>query len=121
MSDGDDFLAREAAVLGDSFVMPTGGGDSGEYDFENAASAFPDLDGDGDVPIPEPSRMKSTQGQQDGFDMDFGGYSRPAPTEVKVTGDDDLDQFDSQFPDIGGVSPCLSRVVSSNMTHEFAL
>ena len=72
---------------------------SDDIDFDRAASAFPDisLDGSGDIPIPAapPARQDS------GFAFDFDA-APPArkETAVKVTGDDEIDKFESEFPDI---------------------
>lgn len=100
----DDFLAREQAILGGSF-SPTGLDSSGG-DVDFSASAFPDLDAfDGDAPIPSASARSLSNGLGDGFG-DFetipsmGSFNGPPPTDVKVTGDADLDQFESQFPDL---------------------
>ncbi|KDQ11961.1 hypothetical protein BOTBODRAFT_67652 [Botryobasidium botryosum FD-172 SS1] len=101
----DDFLAREAAILGSNFDSafssggPGGGSGGAEIDFDRAAAAFPDIDLDGDVPAPPPasSQNQNFSASSDGFDFDF---DQPAPA-VKVTGDDELDAFESQFPELG--------------------
>lgn len=72
-----------------------------DFDFDRAASAFPDisLDGEGDVPsFPTASAPPVTAGFS--FD-DFGSPPRASHTDVKVTGDDEIDMFEDQFPDIG--------------------
>jgi hypothetical protein len=86
------------------------GGD--EIDFDRAASAFPDisLDGEGDIPIPSqapPLAAKSNSGFS--FD-DFDSPPTFQDTAVKVTGDDEIEKFESDFPDIdvGQVSRALS-------------
>ncbi|KAG6332583.1 hypothetical protein ID866_6505 [Astraeus odoratus] len=70
--------------------------DMDEFDFDRAASAFPDisLDGEGDVPsVPAATSA--------GFSFDdFGSPPRASFTDVKVTGDDEIEQFENQFPDI---------------------
>ncbi|KAM6502627.1 clathrin light chain [Amanita muscaria] len=68
-----------------------------EIDFDRAATAFPDisLDGEGDIPsIPiQPARSNT------GFSFDaFDPVSNDTP--VKVTGDDEIEKFESDFPDI---------------------
>lgn len=107
----EDFLAREQAILGDSF-SPTGpSGGSGEVDFDLAASAFPDLD-DFDGAVPPAASLTngaSVNGLGDGFG-DFenvsappASFSAPLPppsTDVKVTGDEVVEQFESQYPDL---------------------
>jgi len=96
-----DFLAREADILGDEFSTslhrPTGGDD---IDFDRAASAFPDIDIDGDFiqsSQPPPPAARTSNG------FSFDDFVSPPPsqkTEVKVTGDVDFDTFESEFPEI---------------------
>ncbi|KAI3618822.1 clathrin light chain [Moniliophthora roreri] len=67
-----------------------------EIDFDRAASAFPDisLDGEGDIPsLPSaPSNNSNAGFSFDVFD---------APVEpVSVTGNDEIEKFESEFPDI---------------------
>ncbi|KAL5521308.1 hypothetical protein ACEPAG_9231 [Sanghuangporus baumii] len=117
MSAEPDFLSRENELLGESFSGPdaaslsgTGGGLGGvDIDLDAAASAFPDisLDGSGDIPIPTPSASLPQKPLATGL----GGFdafesSAPVPVrEVKVTGDDEIERFEDQFPDIGPTSP----------------
>ncbi|KAF8070390.1 clathrin light chain-domain-containing protein [Lyophyllum atratum] len=81
-----------------------------EIDFDRAASAFPDisLDGEGDIPIPtqsHPVRHDSNSGFS--FD-DFDSPPVQRDTTVKVTGDDELEKFQSEFPDIDVGQVCYS-------------
>ncbi|EMD32943.1 hypothetical protein CERSUDRAFT_118371 [Gelatoporia subvermispora B] len=99
-----DFLARESELLGEEFTgTPTGGTfatANGEIDFDRAASAFPDisLDGSGDIPAPSVHVAAQPTG---GFSFDdFASPPRERVTEVKVTGDDEIEKFESEFPDI---------------------
>ncbi|EJD08403.1 uncharacterized protein FOMMEDRAFT_74206 [Fomitiporia mediterranea MF3/22] len=98
-----DFLSRENELLGGSFSPPAGvssTGGVGDIDLDAAASAFPDisLDGSGDIPITAPTHG-SIQPTSNG--LDFGDFETPAPVrEVKVTGDDEIERFEDQFPDI---------------------
>lgn len=112
----DDFLAREQAILGGSF-SPSGIdslGGSGETDVNRAASAFPDLDAfDSEAPLSSiPASHAPLSGLSDGLGDGFGdfenipSFSQPPSTDVKVTGDADLDQFESQFPDLDTVCGC---------------
>jgi hypothetical protein len=75
-----------------------------DFDFDRAASAFPDLDldGQGDVPLPPAPAANS------GFSFDDFG-SPLGQTEVKVTGDDEIEKFEDQFPElnIGQVSSSI--------------
>lgn len=76
-----------------------------DFDFDRAASAFPDisLDGEGDVPsfpaVPTAAPLTAFS-----FD-DFGSPPRETFNEVKVTGDDEIEKFEDQFPalDVGHV------------------
>ena len=76
---------------------------SDDYDFDAAASAFPDLDalGDSDIPssaTPMPAPKPGAVGAPPVVNFAFDD---PAPPPVKVTGDDEIAQFESSFPDIG--------------------
>ncbi|KAH7102202.1 clathrin light chain-domain-containing protein [Auriculariales sp. MPI-PUGE-AT-0066] len=73
-----------------------------EFDFD-AASKFPDLDalGDGDIPIsttPMPAPKPGAVGAPPVVSFDF---DEPVAAPVKVTGDDEIEKFESSFPDIG--------------------
>jgi len=91
-----------------------------DFDFDRAASAFPaiSLDGAGDLPsfsaVPAPA-----PGPPSAFSFDdFGSPPRQTFNEVKVTGDDEIEKFEDQFPelDVGHVrlvsdrTPCGVRV-----------
>ncbi|EKM53371.1 uncharacterized protein PHACADRAFT_125021 [Phanerochaete carnosa HHB-10118-sp] len=99
----DDFLARENELLGGEFSASTTTGSSfatatGEdIDFDRAASAFPDISLDGD--IPEPAAPPADVSHS-GFSFDDFEPPRERTTEVKVTGDDEIDKFESEFPEI---------------------
>ncbi|KAI6113514.1 clathrin light chain-domain-containing protein [Pisolithus croceorrhizus] len=71
-----------------------------DFDFDRAASAFPDisLDGEGEVPA-LPSVSAPPVGSGFSFD-DFGSPPRAVFTDVKVTGDEEIEKFEGQFPDI---------------------
>ncbi|KAI0821143.1 clathrin light chain [Irpex lacteus] len=98
----DDFLERENSVLGEEFNTPTGGtfatatGD--DIDFDKAASAFPDISLDGDIPIPSAPLGQSTS--TDSFSFDAFDAPIEKTTDVKVTGDDEIEKFESEFPEI---------------------
>lgn len=87
-------------------------------DFERAASAFPDLDDIGGATTAPTGRtsfpaLDGADGVDDfaGFDDDAGfnalggtsNFGAAPPTNVKVTGDDVLEKFEDQFPDLGEV------------------
>ncbi|KZT69647.1 hypothetical protein DAEQUDRAFT_726265 [Daedalea quercina L-15889] len=99
-----DFLTRESELLGEEFTgTPTGGTYAtagGDIDFDRAASAFPDisLDGTGDIPAPSLAAPPAPSG---GFSFDdFVSPPAGRQTDVKVTGDDEIEKFEDQFPDI---------------------
>jgi hypothetical protein len=99
-----DFLSREADILGNEFSTslhgPTG---SDDIDFDRAASAFPDIDIDSGNFIqssqPPPPIVAARTSNGFSFD-DFGSPPPSQNTTVKVTGDDDFDTFESEFPEI---------------------
>jgi hypothetical protein len=71
-----------------------------DFDFDRAASAFPDisLDGEGDLPS---FTTTSAPAPPSAFSFDnFGSPPRQSFNEVKVTGDDDIEKFEDQFPEL---------------------
>ncbi|KAJ7593772.1 clathrin light chain-domain-containing protein [Mycena floridula] len=72
-----------------------------DIDFDAAASAFPDisLDGSGDIPA-----MPTMAHTSSGFSFD--DFDTPAEP-VKVTGDDEIEKFENEFPEID-VAPVAS-------------
>jgi hypothetical protein len=78
------------------------GGTNDLDDFDRAASAFPDisLDGSSDIPstVPLPAKKPSTGFSFDDFETE------PITTNVRVTGDDEIEKFESSFPELD-VSP----------------
>ncbi|KZT21098.1 hypothetical protein NEOLEDRAFT_1074222 [Neolentinus lepideus HHB14362 ss-1] len=97
-----DFLARESELLGDEFSGAAGSTNlaDGDIDVDLAASAFPDisLDGEGDIPLPT-TTSSTLRNDSAGFSFDDFN-TPPPPREVKVTGDDEIEKFEDQFPDI---------------------
>lgn len=94
-----DFLSRESELLGGQFSS------NDDIDFDRAASAFPDisLDGSGDLPTPTLGIGAPALSHQTSTSSyaDFDDFATPPPhNDVKVTGDDEIEQFESQFPDI---------------------
>ncbi|KAG6886323.1 hypothetical protein C0993_006733 [Termitomyces sp. T159_Od127] len=88
-----------------------------QIDFDRAASAFPDisLDGDGDIPLPPQTRPVT----QTTSVFSFGDLDTPASNAVKVTGDDELEKFENEFPDIdvGQPQPPLTQPSYSGATY----
>ncbi|KAJ7270083.1 clathrin light chain [Mycena haematopus] len=73
----------------------SGGAD--EIDFDAAASQFPDISLDGDIPAVPSLPGTATRSTSDFF---FDEFEAPRETVVKVTGDDAIEKFSSEFPDI---------------------
>lgn len=100
-----DFLQRESELLGEEFGTPTGGtyatatGD--DLDLDRAASAFPEisLDGSGDISLPSAPPVAPPLSSTASF-ASFSDFSSPPPRDVKVTGDDEIEKFENEFPDI---------------------
>ncbi|KAI0359541.1 hypothetical protein OH77DRAFT_1395496 [Trametes cingulata] len=121
-----DFLQRESELLGEEFGTPTGGtyatagGD--DLDLDRAASAFPEisLDGSGDISVPSAPPVAPPLSSTGSF-ASFTDFSSPPPnrtTEVKVTGDDEIEKFENEFPDIE--VPSVSRGPAFGSTPTFA-
>jgi hypothetical protein len=87
-----------------------GGGGNDIDEFERATSAFPDisLDGSGDIPS-VPAGTNSHNGGGFSFD-DFEIPSGPAVGAVKVTGDDEIEKFENEFPEIEVAPPVPMQV-----------
>lgn len=108
-----DFLSRESELLGSDFGPTTSALSGGidDIDLDRAASAFPDigLDGSGDIPTPAPN---FSGGIQDSSSFDSFLEPRDLVHDVKVTGDDEIERFEDQFPDIGGSTEVCDLLVS---------
>ncbi|KAF8911545.1 clathrin light chain-domain-containing protein [Gymnopilus junonius] len=71
-----------------------------EIDFDRAASAFPDISLDGSTELPTAPSL-AAGGTNSGFSFDdFDDPLEKKDTTVKVTGDDEIEKFESEFPDI---------------------
>ncbi|KAF9560981.1 hypothetical protein CPC08DRAFT_817947 [Agrocybe pediades] len=87
-------------LLGGDFSSSFATNDNDEIDFDRAASAFPDisLDGSSDIPSVPAAAGRSNSG------FSFEDFEDPIATQqsssVRVTGDDEIDKFESEFPDI---------------------
>lgn len=79
-----------ADFLGSDFTS----GAADEIDFDAAASAFPDISLDGDIPSMPAAAASSNN------DFFLDEFEAPRETVVKVTGDDEIEKFSSEFPDI---------------------
>lgn len=97
----DDFLSRENEFLGGVFSPSAGdqlSTNADDIDLDRAASAFPDIGLDGDIP---PIPQRTTLNNDTGFGFDLNSLtSPPVQKDVKVTGDDEIDKFESAFPDL---------------------
>lgn len=97
----DSLFARESEILGGEFSSHSrSAGD--DIDFDLAASAFPDisLDGEGDIPIP--TQLPSVNSRNNSSSFSFDDFDTPPARDpvVKVTGDDEVEKFENEFPDI---------------------
>jgi hypothetical protein len=73
-----------------------------EIDFDAAASQFPDisLDGLGDIPS-LPTQAPPISQSSSGFTFDDFNTPLDKPeTIVKVTGDDEIEKFENEFPEL---------------------
>nr|GAT56203.1 predicted protein [Mycena chlorophos] len=76
------------------------GNAGGEIDFDAAASQFPDISLDGLDDIPVPARTNTLGSLGSTASNDFLAFDSAPPPPVKVTGDDEIEKFSSEFPDI---------------------
>jgi len=86
-------------------------------ELSRAASAFPaldddDLDGFGSLTTAAPAPIQNIGSEP--LDFDFDPLPASSAPPVRITGDDEVQKFENQFPDIGEVSSCIAllRVVS---------
>ncbi|KAF9529792.1 clathrin light chain-domain-containing protein [Crepidotus variabilis] len=99
-------------LLGGDFASFTSGrNNNDDIDFDAAASAFPDISLDGDIP----SGPSGGGGDDSGFSFDDFDAAPPMQTQtaVKVTGDDDIEKFESDFPEIDMPQQAPSRQYSA--------
>ena len=97
-------------LLGGSFSSTTSTTGIDDIDLDRAASAFPDIgiDRSGDFDIPTPGAATTTTTTAQASTISFDDFDEPLQelhpkvTDVKVTGDDEIERFEDQFPDIGG-------------------
>ncbi|KAF8963602.1 clathrin light chain-domain-containing protein [Flammula alnicola] len=89
-------------LLGGDFSSSFHGNNDEEIDFDRAASAFPDISLDGSTELPTAPPLAGGR-TNSGFSFDDFDDEPPLQqkeTVVKVTGDDEIDKFESEFPDI---------------------
>lgn len=87
-------------IFGGDFSSSFQSNNTDELDFDRAASAFPDISLDGSTEFPSAPPLAAGR-TNSGFS--FEDFDAPEPqnnTAVKVTGDDEIDKFESEFPDI---------------------
>jgi hypothetical protein len=112
-----DFLSRESDILGGEFSSSGGLPPGGDIDFDRAASAFPDISIDGPddfhIPAQAPPSVNRNASSTFSFD-DFGSPLRERETVVKVTGDDEIEKFENEFPDIDVGQVSISFVFDSD-------
>jgi hypothetical protein len=103
MSDFPD-LGSEFATAPSSAV--------GDIDFDRAASAFPDisLDGDGDFNAFSSSTVSAAGAASISRGFSFDDFGSPPVPDVKVTGDDEIDKFEDQFPELDVPGPQVSVI-----------
>ena len=78
-------------------------------ELSRAASAFPaldddDLDGFGSLTTAAPAPIQNIGSEP--LDFDFDPLPASSAPPVRITGDDEVQKFEDQFPDIGEVSSC---------------
>ncbi|KAJ7189544.1 clathrin light chain [Mycena pura] len=84
--------------MSDFFTGDFTAGTADDIDFDAAAAQFPDIGLDDGVPIvPAAQAPAQSSVSSDFFTHDF---EAPRETVVKVTGDDEIEKFSSDFPDI---------------------
>jgi hypothetical protein len=91
------------SLLGDDLF--SSGNSADDIDFEAAASAFPDISLDGSTDIPSFSAAPSLGGgsgpvARSTSVFSFDDFDTAPQSAVKVTGDDEIEKFESVFPEI---------------------
>lgn len=96
-------------------------------EFERAASAFPDLDDDlggfGSISGAPAAPAPIASIPNEPLDFSFDPLPSNTGPPVRITGDDEIEKFENQFPDIGEVSrgrwDARRRVCVSAFTERF--
>lgn len=90
------------SLLGDDLF--SSGNNADEIDFDRAVSAFPDISLDGSTDIPTfdvaPSFTGGGQINRSTSGFSFDDFDTAPSSAVKVTGDDVIEKFENEFPDI---------------------
>jgi hypothetical protein len=87
-------------LLGGDFSSSFNKSNDDDIDFDAAASAFPDISLDGSTELPSAPAFNAGR-TNSGFSFeDFGSSPPHQQTTMTVTGDDEIDKFESEFPDI---------------------
>ncbi|TFK74688.1 hypothetical protein BDN72DRAFT_886338 [Pluteus cervinus] len=90
-------------------------GNDEEIDFDRAASAFPDISLDGeDFGFPASAGTGATGLGAGPIDLEFDSFESPpplgaTPSAVKVTGDDEIEKFENEFPEIDIPAPAPAQ------------
>jgi hypothetical protein len=86
--------------FGADFSSFSGNKNTAEFDFDRAASAFPDISLDDDDVPTFPNSSGGDTRTTSGFSFhDFDTAPSLSPA-VRVTGDDELEKFENEFPEI---------------------
>jgi hypothetical protein len=113
MSDFPD-IGSEFATAPSSAISA-----SGDFDFDRAASAFPDisLDGESTIVPSTYSTLSAPSNDSGSVEFSFDDFDNPPKvTDVKVTGDDEIEKFEDQFPELDVPGPQQTMSPSSKPT-----
>ena len=107
MSDFPD-LGSEFATAPSSAISASGG----DLDFDRAASAFPDISLDGDD-FSTPTGFSAPTMGGGGSGFSFDDFDSPPARDIKVTGDDEIEKFEDQFPELDVPGPQVGNLLVS--------
>ncbi|KAF8190792.1 clathrin light chain-domain-containing protein [Pholiota molesta] len=107
-------------LLGGDFSSSFNKSNDDDIDFDAAASAFPDISLDGSTELPSAPAFNAGR-TNSGFSFeDFDSSPPHQQTTMTVTGDDEIDKFESEFPDIEVPSSQYSAPQQPSYTATFA-
>jgi len=97
-------------VVSDSDSWQFSGNSADEFDFDAAASAFPDISLDGSTEIPAAAAAPLAGGGGGAIArstsvFSFDDFDTAPQSAVTVTGDDEIEKFESVFPEIATAAP----------------